>query len=302
MFRNYHLGTLAILCLVGLRLVTGWQFYKEGIKKYKDANFTSKYFLMQSKGPLAPLFHDLVPDRFGVAALDRQETLKQWKDYQSRVAAAFGFDEKQQASAQKQLERRRRQLNNYLDGLGPDLEEHLLEVKQWQEASHQPIAAVAFQQQRLWEQEMELTQKPTGWVKGVRAISADFQADMLALAKKGQRAAIVPLVPASTKTWVDHAVTGVTVGVGVLLLLGLFTRLASLVGAGFLCSVLATQPFWVEGAELGYAYYQLVEVFVLLLFATMGAGQFWGLDFFLNRVWARLWPSARGEVNDESNA
>ncbi len=302
MFRNHPLGPLVILCLVGLRLVTGWHFYKEGIKKYKDPDFTSKYFLIESKGPLAPLFHDLIPDRFGTATLDRKATIAKWQDYQSRLAKAFGFDDQQQAAAKKEFAGRRQQLNKYLDGLGPDLEEHFLEVERWREASRQPVASVAFQTQRLWEQEKALTQKSAGWVKGVQAISADFQADLIGLAKKGQRAAITPLVPASSKTWVDHAVTGVTVGVGVLLLLGLFTRLASLVGAGFLCSVLATQPFWAAGAELSYAYYQLVEVFVLLLLAATRAGRFWGLDFFVSNLWAKYRPSVRREVNDELNS
>ena len=43
-------------------------------------------------------------------------------------------------------------------------------------------------------------------------------------------------------------VTILTIGVGVCLLLGFFTRLASLAGALFLLGVIATQPPWVADA------------------------------------------------------
>ena len=67
--------------------------------------------------------------------------------------------------------------------------------------------------------------------------------------------------------------------VGVLLILGLFTRLASLAAAAFLVSVVLTQPPWIAGTTP--TYYQCIELVALLaLFATC-AGRIAGLDFFL---------------------
>ncbi len=81
------------------------------------------------------------------------------------------------------------------------------------------------------------------------------------------------------------------VTVGVLLILGLFTRWASLAGAGFLFSVLLTQPFWVPGAAP--THYQAIEmVACLVLFATC-AGRFGGLDYFFSGFGKRT--SASGE-------
>jgi uncharacterized membrane protein YphA (DoxX/SURF4 family) len=74
---------------------------------------------------------------------------------------------------------------------------------------------------------------------------------------------------------------GVTLGVGVCLILGLFTRLASVVGAGFLLSIMSTQPPWADGVlatvKLLTAY-QGIEFFALLLLAAIGAGTWAGLD------------------------
>ena len=69
--------------------------------------------------------------------------------------------------------------------------------------------------------------------------------------------------------------------VGALLILGLFTRLASGAAALFLVSVILTQPPWIPGTAPTY-FYAIELAALLLLFATY-AGRFGGLDFFLAR-------------------
>ncbi len=71
------------------------------------------------------------------------------------------------------------------------------------------------------------------------------------------------------------------VAVGVLLIVGLFTRLASLAGAAFLASVIASQPPWIPGTTP--TYYQSVEMLALLVLFATCAGRMGGLDFFLSR-------------------
>lgn len=67
--------------------------------------------------------------------------------------------------------------------------------------------------------------------------------------------------------------------VGVLLILGLFTRLASGAAAAFLLSVILTQPPWIPGTAPTY-FYAIELAALLVLFATC-AGRIGGLDFFL---------------------
>jgi uncharacterized membrane protein YphA (DoxX/SURF4 family) len=65
--------------------------------------------------------------------------------------------------------------------------------------------------------------------------------------------------------------------VGVLLLLGLFTRPAALVAFGFLASL------WVSEWGTSWIWELLVPVLASLALAVGGAGRTWGIDSFLAR-------------------
>ncbi len=95
---------------------------------------------------------------------------------------------------------------------------------------------------------------------------------------------------------------GLTI-VGVLLILGLFTRLASLGAIGFLVMFyLATPPF------VGYFYSlpsegsyllvnkNLVELCALVVVLLTGSGKFAGLDVFVHRLFARAPRAAAAQT------
>ena len=68
--------------------------------------------------------------------------------------------------------------------------------------------------------------------------------------------------------------------VGVCLIVGLFTRFASLSAGLFLLSVCLTQPFWVPGTNPTYLYWiEMTACFVI--FGTL-AGRMAGLDYIIN--------------------
>ena len=77
--------------------------------------------------------------------------------------------------------------------------------------------------------------------------------------------------------------------VGVLLILGLFTRLASGAAAIFLISVVLTQPFWIPGTAPTYFYW--IELAALLVIFATCAGRMGGLDFFLANASRKDVPS-----------
>ena len=68
--------------------------------------------------------------------------------------------------------------------------------------------------------------------------------------------------------------------VGGLLMIGLFTRLASFCGAAFLLSVIATQPPWIPGTQSTYLY--AIEFMALVVIFSTVAGRMGGLDFFFS--------------------
>ena len=85
--------------------------------------------------------------------------------------------------------------------------------------------------------------------------------------------------------FINKVVTFVTIGVGACLILGLFTRLAAIVGALFLFGVIASQPFWISAAAPTIN--QCVEFTALLVLAGTGAGRWAGMDGCLGALFRR---------------
>lgn len=89
-----------------------------------------------------------------------------------------------------------------------------------------------------------------------------------------------PFAPSNSPlTWINRIIPWFDTIVGVLLIVGLFTRLASGAAAAFLVSVILTQPPWIPGTQPTY-FYCIELAALLVLFATC-AGRIAGLDFFL---------------------
>jgi len=93
----------------------------------------------------------------------------------------------------------------------------------------------------------------------------------------------------SNLKWIDRIVPWFDTIVGILLLIGLFSRLASGAAAVFLVSVIATQPPWVPGAIPTYAYF--IELAACLVIFATCAGRYGGLDFLLH------WKPKRKSTN-----
>ena len=79
--------------------------------------------------------------------------------------------------------------------------------------------------------------------------------------------------------------TVLTISVGVCLLLGFLTRVASLAGALFLISVIASQPPWISDAAPTMP--QVIELAGLLVLAATGAGRWLGIDYFFYALFNR---------------
>lgn len=127
-------------------------------------------------------------------------------------------------------------------------------------------------------------QKARGWKAEIDAIWDSFESQIngLAVDKQTTLAALKVHRPfqqdQSRLQWVNRIVPWFDLTVGILLVLGLFTRTAALLGAGFLVSVVLAQPPWIPGAAS--TQYQIVELAAMLLLAVSVAGQIAGLDFF----------------------
>ena len=126
-----------------------------------------------------------------------------------------------------------------------------------------------------------------GWFKEIDNMWEAYEGQINSLATKGQiaRASTIPTAARPfAPSWSPHQIINAVIPwfdtiVGVLLILGLFTRFASLAAALFLLSVVLTQPPWIAGTTP--TYYQCIELVALLVLFATCAGRIAGLDFFL---------------------
>jgi uncharacterized membrane protein YphA (DoxX/SURF4 family) len=220
--------------------------------------------------------------------------VEDWRATVEGVKAIEQLSDEQREAAEAALAARRTQLSDYLSSQGSAIVEwqhELWRLEQWKAAAG--AQGIPFEQDRIAEKEAETTAASAAWIAQVRNIERGLNADLRRIlnAEQLEDPEVVgqyDSLLADTKDVQLHrlnvAVTCLIIGVGVCLMLGLFTRLASLGGVAFLVSVIATQPPWVVGADSTVFYYQLVEIAGLLVLFASAAGRWAGLDFIIRAL------------------
>ncbi len=305
MSKPFQISILTVVSMVLLRLLIGGHFFSQGLDKL-DPNFSAAGFLSQAKGPLAPAFQGVLPDFHdwnklmaqpredkpaaeGAAAETSYGAWKSkieidWLAYVERAKKHFAFNEEQKTKADTLYKYYVRSLATYLEESEQEVNEYRHDLFRLKKMRATPIAEqVPFQQQRIQKKAAETAAKANQIKAAVTAMEKQFQQDLRELATREQYAAAKDMGSDSGRlATVNMAVTYVVLGVGVCLILGLFTRLASVVGALFLLSVILTQPFWVAGAAPTWE--QGIEMLALLMLASSHVGRWAGLDFFIHAL------------------
>jgi uncharacterized membrane protein YphA (DoxX/SURF4 family) len=219
---------------------------------------------------------------------------KEWHAALTRFGEAESISDEQEAEGAKLLEARRKQLADYLAGEAGAIAEWEHELYRLEQAEASASAKdIPFETARIEEKRAETKAAGNAWIAQVRDIERAYFNDLRGLLTPEQAAnpTVVESVDAAlsdstqrTIHRVDVAVTCLVVGVGVCLMLGLFTRLAAAAGIVFLVMVMASQPPWVEGAKLDVFYYQLVEVAALVVLFASAAGRWAGLDYIIRTL------------------
>lgn len=308
-----------MVLLVALRLCIGWHFYKEGVKHYHDPHFTSAPMLQSAVGPWADHFHSLAggdfhdwdallaqplaldPDAEPPAKVEEGEIppdapyaawaekiTHDWRAQLHVYLDNFNGDKAKQSEAAEVYEKRKQQLLDYLDENHADIAEYRHELYRLDNLKNDATAEeVPFQRERIASKQRELAAQAAGWKQEIASFETNYEVELASVFELDdqQQSQARKLLKSDQLACLDQCVTYMTLGVGVCLLLGLFTRLASLVGAGFLLSVMATQPPWVSGAAP--VYYQSVEMVALLVLAATAAGRWGGLDYFIYSLFRR---------------
>ncbi len=268
------------LTIFALRLAVGWHFFTAGVEKWKDPGFRSSHFLNQSVGPLALWYQSWVPDSLGQERLDLHARRDSWVARKDELVARVGREKAKTKRAEKQLKNHLKKLDQFAAAHQGAIAEHLREVQRLQRAAADPsMQGVDFGIQWLASQRRKLVAQADAWGADLAELEADCNRDLIAAVEIDPATVELPDDP-SQKSTVDHAVTWLTLSVGILLMIGLMTPIAAMVGASFLLAVMLSQPFWVRGADLTFLHYQLVELAALFCLAATRAGRWGGIDFF----------------------
>jgi len=283
--------------VLALRVVIGWHFFKEGTGKLQDPKPFSANFFGAAKGPFASTYARLVWDADGTARFDPQATRIAWESFRDRAKNHYQFDADQIDQSQKIIDRRIEQLGTYLDANGAAISEYLWWVERRDQNQADPkrreyreVASLKGQADKL-ESKVKADRGP--WLAEIDRLQRDFEREINGLATPQQRSRGELRGGKPGRRWldseaIDKVIPYFDLTVGALLVVGLFTRLAALAGAGFLATVVLSQ--FPGSAGAAPSYYQAIEMVALICLAALGAGQFAGLDVVIRALRCKCCP------------
>ncbi len=223
------------------------------------------------------------------------EIAADWEKAQSRFVALEGVTDEQAVASQALLRQYQRRAADEIAQNTMEIAEYRHEL--WrleQQKAHPGADEIPFEQSRIAERAWDTDRTPMPWVAAIDQLDAAYAESLRGLLTDEQRGGalggqvdeVVSDPKAVELEMVNVLMTCVITGVGVCLMAGFMTRLAGVVGAVFLLSVMSMQPPWVAGAITDYFGYQLVECAAMLFLAAVGAGQWAGLDALCHKFWS----------------
>lgn len=286
---------LAVAALAFLRIVVGMHFFLEGLSHLRDPEWSSAGFRKAAVGPWAEWYRSSLPETGDwsgtlgaagdvpaaeAAAAWKQSVVDSWKRLLIDRGRRVKLNPAGSAEAEKRLSAAIADLDAYIAGIEDDLVAYRLEVQRLAAMQRSPAASqIPFARDRVAKKRRELAGQAAGWMKDAAAIGDKLAAEWdEGLSTEDRLRAAEAAGP--TPLWkADRFVSWSLLTIGGCLVLGILTKFNAMGGVFFLASVVASQPFWVAGAQPTYD--QWVEIAALLVIAAMPTGGWSGLDFFL---------------------
>jgi uncharacterized membrane protein YphA (DoxX/SURF4 family) len=297
---------LAVAALAFLRIVVGMHFFLEGLSHLRDPDWSSAGFRKAAVGPWSGLYRSSLPETGDwsgtlgkVDGRDAAEAATSWKE--SVVASwrklladrqkVVPLDAAGRAEAEKRLEQARADLDDMLAASAEELGGYRLESERLAAMERSPAATqIPFARDRVAKKRKELGGQAAGWMRDAEAIGTKLVAEWDEPRSPAERRLLAAAVEPSPLWRADRFVSWSLVTIGGCLVLGLLVKFNAMGGVCFLASVIASQPFWVPGAQATFN--QWVELAALLAIAALPVGGWSGLDFFLKKSLGNLCPLA----------
>ncbi|MGL4594054.1 MAG: hypothetical protein ACRCUY_04915 [Thermoguttaceae bacterium] len=316
----FQISLCAVIFIVVLRLAIGWHFFYEGIHKFEpSADFSAKGFLGMAKGPAAGLFYSLLPDLDAVQRLEIQSVTdgdakeyktfvayeKAWKEYLTKFIEQHGLTAADKSELKAETEaiydRYLRSLREGATEIESSVDAYKASMERFNTTKATTANSTPFEQKRRWDAMMDYRRESDGWIKLLESLSAGFQSDLARAISPDLAGDAGHIVTDPEKAWIpnpcvkkqmcllDLSVMYGLSAIGICMMLGFCNRLACLGGAAFLLNVILTT--WpIPGVHPAlptavgnflFVSKDAVELVALLMLASMPAGRWGGLDYFL---------------------
>jgi len=320
--------------IVLLRIAIGWHFFYEGIHKFEpSADFSAKGFLGMAKGPAASLFYDMLPDLHGLQRLEigtvKNTAGKEvktfivyenaWNDFYARFVKQHKLDEDQKKQIDTIFHRYLDSLRDGAADVAQDVAAYKASLDRFNTMRETIRNDAEFEQMRRWDAMMAYRREAEGWINMLNSMGNGLQSDMARVVSSqlaGDRGhivtvpekAIIPNPVASTQMrLLDLSVMVGLSAIGLCMILGFCNRLACLGGAAFLVNVILTTwpvpgvypPLPTAVGNFLFVSKDGVELVAMLLLASLPAGRWGGLDYFLWHCGGKK-IAAKFGLNDET--
>lgn len=301
-----RIGTFGILALIALRIGVGWHFYMEGAAKIRGNDFSSEGFLAGSAGPLADKYKSLIWDNDGKLRLDQPKMNGLMDRATTQVVDHFSFtDEQKQELADIQpiyygVSKDGKRWVGKLNEVFAESEEDI--YKYWESVERlksmddssmwNEVSSLRGQKEKIERDRMAGVRDT---ISSVETIWGQYEERINEIATEAQQKQAGyfrikrPGEGLMNSRVADKVIPIFDMSVGILLMIGLLTPLASWAAALFLISVVLSQMPGYAGTQP--TYFQAVEALACIVLATCDAGRYAGLDFL---PWA-WWQNKKAE-------
>jgi uncharacterized membrane protein YphA (DoxX/SURF4 family) len=254
----------------------------------------------------------MVKDAAGKEQVADEPLKKAWEAIRDQFVASYrprGKDQNEtqrdaarlKEAAEKVCQQHVAEAEKYLTDAWGDIQVHFGALDRFEkEQAPGHVQDAAFQRQRRWEEMQKLRGEAKVWLTELDTREHVYRRALQALVEPEDAAERRdPKAEFQPARWnpfawsrieqINFAVTYGLTAIGLCLVLGLCTRLAALGGAAFMCFVVMTQPAWPgifppDPAVAGHALLvnkDFIEMLALLVVASVPAGRWGGLDYFL---------------------
>ena len=154
-------------------------------------------------------------------------------------------------AADKQLTAASEELAAYVAGIEEDLADYRLQSARFAAMERKPGAGeIPFERDRIAKKRRELAGQAAGWMKDAEAIGQRLVGRWDELLDSDAARIKAASARPPTALWkADRFVSWSLVTIGACLVLGLLVKFNAMGAACFLATVIASQPFWVPGAQ-----------------------------------------------------